>query len=91
MLKPHHKQADLLMQVACRSGRHSVNRRRMPPLDTFSQLIKRGSLTVVREGPPRTRTTIVALTEAGRKESLELAPHYGVKPEALVAPHLEQA
>lgn len=89
MLVPHRKQADLLMQVARRSGRHSVNRRCMPPLRLFNDLIRRGSLSVSRSGLPRSRTTVVQLTQKGRDESLQLARHYGLKTSSLQCPHLE--
>lgn len=88
MLKPHHKQSDLLMEVAGRhEGRRSVNRRYCPPLETYSILIKRGHLEVERSGTPRCRTTFVVLTEKGLAEVAGLKRHYNteIAPEVLEA------
>lgn len=86
MLKPNHNQADLLMTVARRhGGQHPVNRHYMPPLHVFAKLIKRGSLTVKREGLSKSRTTYVELTAAGRAEAIGLAPSYQIEASVLEA------
>ena len=88
MLKPHHKQSNLLMEVAGRhQGRRSVNRRYCPPLETYSILIKRGHLKTERVGTSRSRTTFVVLTQKGIEEVASLKRHYNteIAPEVLEA------
>lgn len=83
MLVAHRKQADLLMEVARRGGRQPVNRRYQPPMSEFNGLIRRGNLTITREGPASCRTTMLVLTEKGREETLALARHYGTSAKRL--------
>lgn len=80
MLKPHHKQADLLMGIAARyHGQRSVNRRYCPPLKVYNGLLKKGLVTVGRSGLPSTRTTFVKLTEKGFAQIKGLMRHYDVR------------
>lgn len=80
MLKPHHKQADLLMGIAARyHGQRSVNRRYCPPLTAYNGLLKKGLVTVGRAGFPTCRTTFVELTEKGLTEIKGLMRHYDVR------------
>lgn len=80
MLKPHHKQADLLMDIAARyRGQRSVNRRYCPPLTAYNILLKRGLVAVDRTGLPNCRTTFVKLTEDGLAQVKGLLRHYDVR------------
>lgn len=77
MLKPHHIQADRLMEMSItRPGRRYVNRRYCPPLADYATLIKKGYLAVGRDGLPSSRTTYVELTDKGLAEVAALARHY---------------
>jgi len=82
MLKPHHIQSDLLMEVAGRhQGRRAVNHRYCPPLSVFDTLLKKGY--VKTERPPmagmKKRTTFVVLTDKGLAAVRGLVRHYDVK------------
>ena len=80
MLKPHHIQSDLLMEVAGRhQGRRAVNRRYCPPLSAFDTLLKKGYVKTEREGLPKTRTTFVVLTDKGLAAVRGLVRHYETK------------
>lgn len=80
MLKPHHKQADLLMDIAARyHGERSVNRRYCPPLTVYNTLLKKGLVAVDRTGLPKSRTTFVKLTEDGLAQVKGLMRHYDLR------------